>query len=804
MKDKNRVKTRKPNIECVWDNLPVALRKDELIASVRKHMTTVVVGETGSGKSTQLPKYLSEALSNGNGCVVCTQPRRVAAVTVASRVAKELNVELGEEVGYNIRFEDKTSKKTKIKFVTDGVLLRECMVNSSLEGYDAIILDEAHERSLSTDILMGLIKQIQDKNPKMKLVVMSATLQVSLFMSFFNDTNLVQIEGRQHPVEVMYLKEAQEDYVDAALRTCAQIHANEAPGGVLVFLPGQDDIESLQALLQEHLPSIPGRSDESAVLSKRKHLEARLASVSEDIHEESGVPSTPRPPKVIDAIIHDFEVSPLYAAMPADEQYAVFTPPPLGVRKFILSTNIAETSVTISGIRYVVDCGFYKCRTMEPRTGVEMLKVSPVSQAQCNQRAGRAGRECPGKCYRVFPEHAFESLDEATVPEIQRVSINQVLLQLLGIGVGDPTTFPYPSPPSTDSIQKAGRELHYLGALEMRDNTQKLSPLGVKMANLPLEPVYSALLLKSADPKYRCVKEMLTIVSMLSTDGIFIQPHKDAEKQAASKAHRLLASSDGDIPTLLNIYVAWLHSRKSAMWAQQSYLSQRALLTADNIRDQLSSLLSKQQQVDVKLSCMPDRTLYMKCLAAGLCLNVAQKQSVESSSTGITAGAAPRHVAKSAAMRNFANAISLPGAAKVRESGPYVTLRGRQPVHIHPSSVLFSQSGGTKRLPDFVVYSDLLITSKQYMRGITAIQSEWLEDIPGGLFKKVPTPAAVGSTTSGVPGVGERNTEKEKVQKAGKRSSSSAQGLHANLHANRGASRPMLSVGNYVPKKRRK
>ena len=695
------------------------------------------------GKSTQLPKYLAEALSNGKGCVVCTQPRRVAAVTVASRVAKELDVQLGEEVGYSIRFDDKTSKKTKIKFVTDGVLLRECMVNSSLEGYDAIILDEAHERSLSTDILMGLIKQIQAKRPKLKLVIMSATLQVDLFMSFFTDTNLVQIEGRLHPVEVMYLKEAQEDYVDAALRTCAQIHSNEAPGGVLVFLPGQDDIESLQSLLLEHLPGIPGRCDESAILSKQKHLEARLASVSQDVDVENGVSSVSGQPKVIDALLYDFEVHPLYAAMPTEEQYAVFKPSPPGVRKFILSTNIAETSLTISGIRYVVDCGFYKCRNMEARTGVEMLSVIPVSQAQCNQRAGRAGRECPGKCYRVFPEHAFESLDEVSVPEIQRVSINQVLLQLLGIGIEDPTTFPYPSPPSMDSIRKAGRELTYLGALEMRDNTQKLSPLGVKMANLPLEPVYSALLLRSAEPKYRCVKEILTIVSMLSTEGIFIQPHKDVEKQAASKAHRLLASGEGDVPSLLNIYTAWVHSKRSAAWAQQSYLSQRALLTAHNIREQLSSLLSKRHGwgVDVNLSCMPDRSLYMKCLAAGFCLNVAQKQVVESTSNGAASVGAPRHASKSAAMRNFANAIALPGAAKdTKDSAPYVTLRGRQPVYIHPSSVLFSQSGGFKKLPDYVVYSDLLITSKQYMRGITAIESEWLEDVPGGLFKKYKQP----------------------------------------------------------------
>jgi HrpA-like RNA helicase len=788
-----------------WDDLPIAKWKSHLVESVRTHATTVIVGETGSGKSTQLPKFLAEAFSGSNGCVICTQPRRVAAVTVAQRVASEMEVEVGAEVGYSIRFEDKTSPRTKIKFVTDGVLLRECMVNSDLDGYDVVILDEAHERSLSTDILMGLIKEIQARKPNLKLVVMSATLQVDLFMSFFADTNLIKIEGRQHPVTVMYTKEPEEDYVDAALRTCAQIHSSEAPGGVLVFLPGQEDIENLQVLLEEHLPSVIGRMDESAVLSKQKHLQKRLAVVQEDIRNDKNRTSGSGG-VVVDANLHDFEVRPLYAAMPPDQQLAVFEPPPQGVRKFILSTNIAETSVTISGIKYVVDAGYFKCKLMEATTGVEMLKVTPVSQAQANQRAGRAGREAPGKCFRVFTESAFEGLAEASLPEIQRVSIAQVVLQLLDIGVKDPKTFLYPSPPMESSLSKAGHELFYLGAL---DNAGALTAAGKRMASLPLEPVYSALLLRSADPKYHCVKEMLTIVSMLSADNIFLQPHREAEKLAASKAHKMLSHPEGDLPTLLNIYTAWSYGRKNSSWASQHYLSQRALLTAANIRDQLTSLLQRQHSIDTTLTCYPDeKSLYLKCLAAGLCLQVAQKVvSSNNFGPGSIGGGDSRHIAKTNSVRAFASVIGLQGAAVKKETAPYVTMRGRQPVYLHPSSVLFGLSGGSKRLPEFVVYSDLLITTKQYMRGVTAVDGTWLEDLPNGLFKKrVATTTTAAATAKGngsdsSPATGNNNSNGSsngvnKTQGQGRFSNPAA--------ANRGAIKRGPSQGNYIPESKKK
>lgn len=327
-------------------SLPIAKFRDEIINSVRKHATTIIVGETGSGKSTQLPQYLQVLLTQGKR-IACTQPRRVAAVSVAQRVAFEQKVKIGEQVGYAIRFEDVSSHKTKIKFVTDGVLLRECMVDSLLNDYDIVILDEAHERSLQTDILMGLLRQAQEKRPTLRVVVMSATLQIDLYLNFFKDGNVIKIAGRQFPVDVLYASQPVDDYVDAALLTCLQIHADEAPGGVLVFLPGQEDIEALMGLLEDHLPSIVSSKLKlmgSAIVTQVTQSEEPMTKKSRK--SDTGV-------EVTASNLRNFEIAPLYAAMPAEDQMAALKPSASpDVRKFVLSTNIAETSVTISGIKY--------------------------------------------------------------------------------------------------------------------------------------------------------------------------------------------------------------------------------------------------------------------------------------------------------------------------------------------------------------------------------------------------------------------------------------------------------------------
>lgn len=540
--DQQRKKKNKPNSDLKKEDsshvdnvragsertlLPIWEYRQQIADSVRKYKTTIIVGETGSGKSTQLPQFLADLLFTGDErCIVCTQPRRVAAITIAEKVASERNAVLGTEVGYSIRFEDRTSTSTRIKYVTDGVLMRECMGDNNLEKYSVVILDEAHERSLQTDILMGLLLQLQQRRPDFRVVVMSATLQIDLFSGYFKDPNVVIIPGRQYPVDKFYVPEPETDFVDAAMIACLQVHEEEEEGGVLVFLPGQDDIESLQSLLEDRL---------GTVIPRHATMAAR-----------GGMSSS--------AALRDYSIHPLYAALSPEEQLKAFERSQSGIRKFVLSTNIAETSVTISGIKYVIDSGFVKMRMINPTTGIEMLKVVPISKSQGNQRAGRAGRESAGKCFRLFTEAAFEALETSTAPEIQRVDISQVLLQLKVIGVERPANFPFLSPPSETALRNALMLLFALNAFQKCDGS--ITEHGRDMSSLPLVPLFAHLLLSSKE--YNCVKEMLTAVSVLSSESLFLQPHREEDKQAAVQAHRSFASKDGDLTTLLNVFEAWL------------------------------------------------------------------------------------------------------------------------------------------------------------------------------------------------------------------------------------------------------
>ena len=666
-------------------SLPIYNVKDEILLSIEKYSTTILVGETGSGKSTQLPQYLMKNKKTNSKCIICTQPRRVAAITLAQRVAYEQKVDIGKEVGYSVRFEDKCSNDTQVKYVTDGVLLREFMSDHNLLTYNTIILDEAHERSLQTDILMGLLRQLQEKRPELRLVIMSATLQVDLFMNYFKNPNFVKIPGRQHPVDVYYVKEPEPDYIDAALLTCLQIHEEEEPGGVLVFLPGQEDIEGLQSLLEEHLPSIKGKINND---------------INEnDDHDENN--NKKRRLQMDKASLKDFEIFPLYAALSADDQLKAFATTNPWIRKFVLSTNIAETSVTISGIKYVVDLGFVKTRLINPSSGLDMLKILPVSQSQANQRAGRAGRETAGKCFRLFDEKTFESLDISSLPEIQRVGIGQVVLQLKVLGVNSIPDFPFLSPPSPIALKDAIDLLRSLGALNKR---HELTENGRKMASLPLDPSFAYLLLKSQE--FKCVNEMLTAVAVLSSDSLFLQPDKEAAKNAAGQAHKRFAAKEGDLLTVINIYDSWIKSNQDMNWTNRNYLSFRALKHALSVRKQLSELLTK-LGIDITLTCKPEKEPFLRCLAAGLFLNVAKKTADYS-------------IDRSVNLKHKYKDIKSSGA-------PYKTIRGGQPVHIHPSSTLFhNSSGGGKTLPDCVVYAELLITSKQYLRTVTAVDSTWL------------------------------------------------------------------------------
>uniref|UniRef100_A0A480ZMW4 RNA helicase n=1 Tax=Sus scrofa TaxID=9823 RepID=A0A480ZMW4_PIG len=422
------------SIEQQRQKLPVFKLRNHILYLIENYQTVVIVGETGCGKSTQIPQYLAEAGWTAEGRVVgVTQPRRVAAVTVAGRVAEERGAVLGHEVGYCIRFDDCTDPlATRIKFLTDGMLVREMMVDPLLTKYSAVMLDEAHERTLYTDIAIGLLKKIQKKRGDLRLIVASATLDAEKFRDFFNqnDTSdptrdtcvILTVEGRTFPVDIFYLQSPVPDYIKSTVETVMKIHQTEGDGDILAFLTGQEEVETVVSMLIEQARAL-GRT------GMKRHL----------------------------------RVLPMYAGLPSFEQMKVFERVSRSVRKVIVATNVAETSITISGIVYVIDCGFVKLRAYNPRTAIECLVVVPVSQASANQRAGRAGRSRSGKCYRLYTEDAFDQLPQSTVPEMQRSNLAPVILQLKALGIDNVLRFHFMSPPPAQSMVQALELLYALG-----------------------------------------------------------------------------------------------------------------------------------------------------------------------------------------------------------------------------------------------------------------------------------------------------------------------------------------------------
>uniref|UniRef100_A0A1D1XZU3 RNA helicase n=1 Tax=Anthurium amnicola TaxID=1678845 RepID=A0A1D1XZU3_9ARAE len=462
--------------------LPVWLQKDEFLQTVRANQTLILVGETGSGKTTQIPQFVLELDDLGKRpMVACTQPRRVAAMSVSRRVAEEMDVTIGEEVGYSIRFEDCTSNKTILKYLTDGMLLREAMADPLLERYKVIILDEAHERTLATDVLFGLLKEVLRNRPDLKLVVMSATLEAEKFQGYFSGAPLMKVPGRLHPVEIFYTQDPERDYLEAAIRTVVQIHMCEPSGDILVFLTGEEEIEDACRKITKEV----------------NNLGDQVGSV---------------------------KVVPLYSTLPPAMQQKIFEPAPAPLkeggppgRKIVVSTNIAETSLTIDGIVFVIDPGFSKQKVYNPRIRVESLLVSPISKASAHQRAGRAGRTQPGKCFRLYTERSFNNdLQAQTYPEILRSNLANTVLTLKKLGIDDLVHFDFMDPPAPETLMRALEVLNYLGAL---DDDGNLTKLGERMSEFPLDPQMSKMLVVS--PEFNCSNEILSISAMLSVSQLF-------------------------------------------------------------------------------------------------------------------------------------------------------------------------------------------------------------------------------------------------------------------------------------------
>ena len=650
--DKQRTKLKETARKLLRDRqqLPVYRERNRLLESIDGSQVVIVVGETGSGKTTQLPQFLFEMgkkYLRNNKSIACTQPRRVAALSLAKRVAEEVGTTVGDLVGYKIRFEDKTSHSTKITYMTDGMLLREILNDPLLARYSVILLDEAHERTLRTDILFGMIKMImKQRKADLKVIVMSATLQAEKFSIYFDNAPVVHISGRQYPVKLLTTKEPQADYLDAALVSIFQIHTEQADGDILVFLTGQEEIESLEKLINEHAPFCP-----------------------------------PNAPKLL--------VCPLFANLPTYQQASVFSPAPQGFRKIVLSTNIAETSITISGIRYVVDCGLHKMRVYDPRTGMETLTIRPISKASSRQRSGRAGRESPGICYRLYTEETFNELKESDIPEIQRCNLANVTLNLKASNVNDVVNFDFMDRPSKDSLIQA---LHELYVLEALDREQNLTKLGREMSCFPLDPKFSKVLIKSKE--FGCVRQCLDIIALLSIESLFYTPNEKREE--AFIARKKFTSYDGDLLTLLNVLEVYLKTGKSKDWCSEHFINARSVNQVLDVRKQLLdyckrlNFYSGDEEAVEFVASINERVL--QAFLTSFYANIAVKQM----------------------------------------DGSYKTIATKTSVYIHPASVLFNVK------PDIVMYCDIIHTSKRYMKNTSRIEGDWFQSASGSnIFQPV-------------------------------------------------------------------
>ncbi|KAG6520718.1 hypothetical protein ZIOFF_017778 [Zingiber officinale] len=614
--------------------LPIHPYRDELLQAIHDHQVMVIVGETGSGKTTQIPQYLHEAGYTKRGLVGCTQPRRVAAMSVAARVSQEMGVKLGHEVGYSIRFEDCSSEKTILKYMTDGMLLREFLSEPDLASYSVIMVDEGHERTLSTDILFGLVKDVTRFRKDLKLLISSATLDAKKFSDYFDSAPIFKIPGRRFPVTINFTKAPEADYIDAAIVTVLQIHVTQPPGDILVFLTGQEEIETIDEILKY----------------RTRGFGTKIAELI---------------------------ICPIYANLPTELQAKIFEPTPDGARKVVLATNIAETSLTIDGIKYVVDPGFCKIKSYNPRTGVESLLINPISKASAMQRAGRSGRTGPGMCFRLYTAYNFQhDLDDNAVPEIQRTNLANVVLTLKSLGINDLVNFDFMDPPPSEALLEALGQLYALNAL---NSLGELTKIGRRMAEFPLDPMLSKMIV--ASEKYKCSEEAITIASMLSIgNSIFYRP-KDKQVHADNARMNFHTGNVGDHIALLNVYNTWKETNYSTQWCYENYIQVRSMKRARDIRDQLEGLL---ERVEIEpTSNLSDLDAVKRAITSGFFHH----------------------------------------SAKLQKTGAYRTLKKPQTVHIHPSS------GLAEVLPRWVIYHELVLTTKEYMRQVTELKPEWLIEI---------------------------------------------------------------------------
>ncbi|CAO2829438.1 unnamed protein product [Amaranthus hypochondriacus] len=641
--------------------LPILQFEEKIIETVQNNIVTVLIGETGSGKSTQLSQILYRHGYAKSGTICVTQPRRVAAVSVARRVAQEMGVRLGEEVGYAIRFEDRTSSETLIKYLTDGVLLRESLSDPELRSYSVIILDEAHERSLNMDILMGLLKRLINirKDSNFRVLVTSATLEGEKVSGFFNGCALLKVPGKLYPVEIIYNDDdSKKNYIEAALKKAIEIHVKEPEGDILIFMTGQEDIEKLVNKLEDRVRNL-----------------------------EEG--------SVMDAVVY-----PLHGSLPPELQVRVFSPPPPNCRRFIVATNIAETSLTVDGVVYVIDCGYVKQKQYNPATGMYSLDVVKISRVQANQRAGRAGRTRPGKCYRLYPSLVYnDEFLEAAVPEILRTSLAGSVLYLKSLDLPgiDILKFDFLDPPSYGSLGDALRQLYLIDAI---DENGAITSVGRIMSEVPLEPSLSRTLI--AANENGSLSQALTIVAMLSAETNLLPSFARGSEKKRKHTPLKLPDGDGlgDHIQLLQIYESWSETGFDFEWCREHGLQIRGMSFVKDVRGQLCHIMQKMANCSMEVRgshASRERKMGYRNLRKALCVG-------------------------------YANQLA---ERMIRHNG-YRTLGLKsQLVQVHPSSVLQADDDGM--LPNYVVYHELITTSSPFMRNVCAVDMQWISPV----FKKL-------------------------------------------------------------------
>jgi ATP-dependent RNA helicase DHR2 len=705
----SRQPTGDPQYLAARQALPLWTRQDDIRGILRQKDVLVLVGETGSGKSTQVPQFLYQEkwcqrkkvkVKTGGGVqeaavgglIAITQPRRVAATTLAHRVSREVGTPLNGQkdsgnsngplskglVGYSVRFDHRVPPGTRIKFLTEGMLLQELLRDPHLRQYSAIIVDEIHERSVDVDLLSGFLKQIVsgDKSGRggvpLKVVIMSATANVESIRRFFSEVEpkhsdassgfepqsktpveFLQIEGRQFPVEITHTPKPVPDIQEALIKAIFKLHTEEPLSDrygrkdILAFLTGQEEIEATQRLIEEYATSLDGSL-----------------------------------PKV--------KVFPLFGQLSMEAQHAAFQPIKGGfTRKIVLATNIAETSVTVPGVRYVIDCGKAKVKQFRPRLGMESLLAKPISKSSAIQRAGRAGREGPGKCIRLYTEKTYETLHQTDLPEILRTDILSAILTMKARGIDDVLSFPLMDRPELESIEKALLHLHILGALA---DDGSITEMGRKMVLFPVTPPYARVLLAAAEPKYDCLLEAIDIISCITAgDDIFLQIRSEETKEEIEKLRKELSRREGDLLTYLTtmqLYAA--DNADRGQWCKERKINIRNMKQALNIRKQLRGLCVREGLMEQPLPdpqpftpTSPEQAvLILKCFLKGFALKTA---------------------------------ILAPDSS-------YVTSHGKHVVAIHPSSVLHGQK------KEAIMFLEHVYTQKNYAKKVSAIEATWIAE----------------------------------------------------------------------------